>query len=120
MENRHPIDFLHPLPIIEWKWDVLMINFITKLHKKIIQNDSIMVVVGKLTKVAHFILVKTTHKETNIVDIYMKEATILHGILKVIVSNIHAKFTSNFWKELFEGFRTNMNMSTTYHPHTDG
>ena len=79
-----------------------------------------MVVSDKLTKYAHFIPLKTTHKTTNIADIYMKEVSKLHGIPKAIVSDKYTKFTSNFLKGLFEGFGTNMNMSTTYHPQTDG
>ena len=46
-----------------------------------------MVVVGKLSKVAHFIPVKTTYKATNIADIFMKEIFCLHGIPKVIISD---------------------------------
>jgi hypothetical protein len=61
------------LPIPEWKWEVVTIDFITKFPRTTRQHDSIMVVVDKLTKAAHFIPVKTTHKETNIAEIYMKE-----------------------------------------------
>jgi hypothetical protein len=84
------------------------------------QHDSIIVAAEKLTKAAHFIPVKLTHKETNIVDMYMKEVARLRGIPKKIVSDIDPKFTSKFWKGLFKGFRTNMNFSTTYHPKSDG
>ena len=59
-------------------------HFITKFPKMILQNDAIMVVVDKLTKVPHFISVKKTHKETSIADIYMKEVAKLHGIPKAI------------------------------------
>jgi hypothetical protein len=55
-----------------------------------------MVVVDNLTKDAHFIPLKTTHKEANVVDIYMREVTFLHGIPKTIMSNRDPKFTSNF------------------------
>jgi prephenate dehydrogenase len=48
-------------------------DFITKLPRTNKQHDSIMVVVDKLTKAAHFILVNLTHKATNIVDVYMRE-----------------------------------------------
>jgi hypothetical protein len=75
-----------------------------------------MVVVCKLTKAANFISAKMTHKEGNIVEIYMKEIAILHGVPKAIVSDKDPKFTSNFWKGLFKGFGTNLNFSTTYHP----
>ena len=45
----------------------------------------------------------------------MKEIARLHGIPKAIVSNRDSKSTSNFWKGLFKGFGSNLNMSTTYH-----
>ena len=79
-----------------------------------------MVVVEKLSKPTHFILVKTTYKAVNIADIFMKENFQLHGILKVIISHIDPKFTSNFWKSLFKGLGTKLNFSTTYHPQMDG
>ena len=60
VEHRHPAGLLQPLPIPKWKWDVVMMDFITKLPKTRLQNDVIMVVVDKLTKEAHFISVKTT------------------------------------------------------------
>ena len=120
MEHQHPISLLQPLPIPKWKWDVVTIDFITKFPKTRLQNDAIMVVVDKLTKSAHFIPVKETLKIANIAFIYMKEFSKLHGIPKAIVFDRYEKFTSIFWKELFEGFGKNLNMSTTYHPWTDG
>jgi hypothetical protein len=72
-EHRHPVGLLHPLPIHEWKWEVVTMDFITKLPRINKQHDSIMVVVDKLTKATHFIPVKFTHKEANIVDVYMRE-----------------------------------------------
>jgi hypothetical protein len=120
VEHRHPTGLLQPLPIPEWKWEVVTIDFITKFPRTTRQHDSIMVVVDKLTKVAHFIPVKMTHKATNIAEIYMKEIARLHGIPKEIVSDRDSKFTSNFWRGLFKGFGTNLNFSTTYHPQSDG
>jgi hypothetical protein len=119
-EHRHPTRLLQPLPIPEWKWEVVTMDFITKLPRTNKQHDSIMVVVDKLTKDAHFIPVKLTHKATNIVDVYMREIVRLHGIPKTIVSDRDPKFTSNFWKGLFNGFGTKLNFSTAYHPESDG
>jgi hypothetical protein len=119
-EHRHPAGFLQPLPIPEWKWEVVTMDFITKLPRTTKQHDSIMVVVDNLTKVSHFILVKLTHKVANIADIYMREIARLHGVPKTIVFDRDPKFTSNFWKGLFKGFGTNMNFNTTYHPESDG
>ena len=95
-------------------------DFITKLPRTNKQHDSIMVVVDNLTKVAHFVPVKLTHKAANIVDVYMKEITRLHGIPKTIVSSGDPKFTSKIWKGLFNGFGTNLNFSIAYHPESDG
>jgi hypothetical protein len=72
-EHRHPTGLLHPLPILEWKWEVVTMDFIPKFPRTRKHHDYIMVVVDKLTKDAHFIPLKTTHKETNVVDIYMRE-----------------------------------------------
>jgi hypothetical protein len=55
-----------------------MIDFITKLPTTVRQHDSIMVLVDKLTKEKHFILVNTKHKARNIAEIYMKEVARLH------------------------------------------
>jgi transposase InsO family protein len=79
-----------------------------------------MVVVDKLTKAAHFIPLKTTHRAANVVDIFLKEVARLHGIPKTIVSDRDPKFTSNFWKGLFKGFGMNLNFSTAYHLESDG
>jgi hypothetical protein len=72
-EHRHPVGLLQPLPIPEWKWEVVIMDFITKLPRTSKQHDSIMVVVDKITKDAHFIPVKLTHKAINVVYIYMRE-----------------------------------------------
>ena len=79
-----------------------------------------MVVVDKLSKEEHFILVKKIYTTANIDDIFMKEIFRLHGIPKVIISDRDRKFTRNFWKTLFKRLNTKLNFSTTYHPQTDG
>jgi hypothetical protein len=99
---------------------VVSMDFITKLPRTSKQHDSIMVMVDKLTKVFHFIPMNITHKETNVVDIYMREVAHLHGIPKKIVSDRDPKFTSKLWRGLFKGFGTNLNFNTTYHPESDG
>jgi hypothetical protein len=119
-EHRHTTCLLQPLPIPEKKWEVITMDFITGLPRMNKQHDSIMVVVDKLTKAAHFVPVKTTHTMANIAEIFMKEIARLHGIPRTIVLDRDTKFTSNFWRGLFKGFGTNLNFSTTYHPQTDG
>jgi hypothetical protein len=86
-EHRHPMSFLQPLPIPEKKWEVVTIDFITKFPRTTKQHDSIMVVVDKLTKAAHFVPVKMNHTTTNIAEIYMRDIARLHDIPKEIVSD---------------------------------
>ena len=95
-------------------------DFITGFPRTSKKHDSIMVVVDKLNKASHSIPLKTTHKATDVADIFMREITRLHGIPKTIVSDRDPKFTSNFWKGLFKGFRTNLNFSIAYHRESDG
>jgi hypothetical protein len=64
--HRHPTSLLERLAILEWKWEVVIIDFIIKLLKTTRKHDSIIVAVDKLTKVVHFLLIKLTHKAFNI------------------------------------------------------
>ena len=95
-------------------------DFITGLPMNWRQHDSIMVVVKKLTKEAHFILVNSTHNTDDIAKIFMKDIFKLQGLPKAIVFDRDAKFTSNFWKGLFADLGTKLNFSTAYHPQTNG
>jgi hypothetical protein len=79
-EHRHLDGLLQQLPSPEWKWEVVTMDFITKLPKTRKQHDSIMVVVDNLTKSSHFIPMKLTHKATSVVDIYMREISRLQGV----------------------------------------
>jgi hypothetical protein len=72
-EHRHPAGLLQPLPIPEWKWEVVTMDFITGFPRTTKLHDSIMVVVDKLTKATHFIPLKTTHKAADVADIFIKE-----------------------------------------------
>jgi hypothetical protein len=84
------------------------------------QHDAIMVVVEKLRKEAHFIPIKSTYKDIDVVDAFIKEFFRLHGMPKTIILDWDAKFMLNFWKILFAGFGTQLAFNTTYHPQTDG
>ena len=72
-EHQHPAGVLQLFPIPSWKWEIISLDFITGLPTNQNLNDSIMVVVDKLSKETHFIPVKTTYKDANIVDILLKQ-----------------------------------------------
>ena len=71
-EHQHPASLLQPLPILEWKWETISLDFITGLPRTQKHNDSIMVVIDELSKSSHFIPVKSTFKDINITEIFMK------------------------------------------------
>jgi len=73
-------------------------DFITGLLRKSRQHDSIMVVVDRLKKVAHLIPLKYTYSSSAVAHVFIKEIVRLHGVLKKIVSDRDAKFTSRLWK----------------------
>ena len=60
--HQHPTRLLQPLPILEWKWEVISVDFITGFPMIVRKHDSIMVVVEKLSNEVHFILFKSTYK----------------------------------------------------------
>ena len=119
VEHQNPSGLLQPLPIPEWKWEVISMDFITRFPIHMRQHDYIMVVVDKLTKASHFILVKSTYKANAIAKNFMKEIFRLLGLPKVIISNRDTKFTSNFWKGIFADLGTKLNFSIACHPQTD-
>ena len=82
VECKNPGGFLQPILIPMWKWEVISMDFITGLSRTSRQHDSIMIVVDKLTKVAHFITVKSTYSTTEVAHVFIREIVGLHGIPK--------------------------------------
>jgi transposase InsO family protein len=76
--------------------------------------------VDRLTKVAHFIPVKTTYSGAKLAELYMSRIVCLHRVPKKIVSDRGSQFTSKFWEKLHEFMDTKLNFSSAYHPQTDG
>lgn len=103
VEHRHPTGLMQPIPIPEWKWEVISLDFITGLPKSKRGNDSIMVFVDRLRNSTHFIPIQSTYKTVQIAYLFMCEIFRLHGIPKTIISDRDVKFTSAFWKALFTG-----------------
>lgn len=75
-------------------------DFITGLPRTQAGYDSVWVVVDRLTKVIHFIPVKTTYSGDKLAEIYMARIVCKHGVPKKIVSDRGSQFTSRFWQKL--------------------
>nr|CAH66012.1 OSIGBa0093M15.2 [Oryza sativa] len=118
--KREIVEYVAPLKIPEWKWEEIGMDFITGLPRTSSGHDSIWVIVDRLTKVAHFIPVKTTYSGSQLAELYMARIVCLHGVPKKIVSDRGSQFTSKFWKKLQEEMGSKLNFSTAYHPQTDG
>ena len=115
-EHQRPAGLLQPLKIPEWKWEEVGMDFITGLPRSNRGHDSIWVIVDRLTKVAHFIPVKTTYRGDQLAELYISRIVSLHGVPKKIVSDRGSQFTSRFWKSLHEAMGTHLSFSTAFHP----
>jgi hypothetical protein len=103
-----------------WKWEEVGMDFITGLPRSDRGHDSIWVIIDRLTKVAHFIPVKTVFNGRRLAKLYLARIVSLHGVPKVIVSDRGSQFTSRFWNSLHEALGTKLAFSTAYHPQTGG
>jgi transposase InsO family protein len=108
------------LKVPEWKWEEIGMDFIVGLFGTRDGYDSIWVIMDRLTKVAHFIPVKTTYTGAKLVELYVSRIVCLHGVPKKIVSDRGTQFMSHFWQKLHESVDTKLNFSSAYHPQTDG
>jgi hypothetical protein len=119
-KHQRQAGLLQPLKVPAWKWEEISMDFIVGLPRTRDGYDSIWVIVDMLTKVAHFIPVKTTYSGAQLAELYMSRIVCLHGLPKKIVSDRGTQFTSRFWKRLHESMDTKLNFSSAYHPQTDG
>ncbi|GKD36623.1 putative reverse transcriptase domain-containing protein [Tanacetum coccineum] len=103
-----------------WKWERITMDFITKLPKTSSEHDTIWVIVDRLTKSTHFIPNRATDSMETLTRLYIKEIVSRHRVLISIISDRDSHFTSRFWQSLQNALGTQLDMSTAYHPETDG
>jgi hypothetical protein len=99
----------------EWKWEEISIDFIIGLLRTQSGYDSIWVIVDRLTKVAHFVPIKTTYSGQQLAELYILRIVCLHGVPKKIMSNRGTQFTLRFWERLHETLDTQLCFSSSYH-----
>ncbi|GJT68192.1 putative reverse transcriptase domain-containing protein [Tanacetum coccineum] len=119
-EHQRPSGLLVQPAIPEWKWDNIMMDFITKLPKSSQGFDTIWVIVDRLTKSAHFLPIRENDPLDKLARLYLNRIVARHGIPVSIICDRDGRFTSNFWKSFQKALGTDISMSTAYHPETDG
>jgi hypothetical protein len=111
---------LQSFPIPTWKWEDISMDFIVRLPRTTKGFDSIWVIVDRLTKIAHFLLVKTDHPVAVYAQLYIARILSLHGVPRTTVSDRGPQFVSKFWKELHKSLGTKLLHSSAYHLQTSG
>ena len=120
VEHQVPTGLLNPLPIPQWKWDNITMDFVSGFPLTQQKHDSVWVIVDRLTKSAHFIPVRIDYSMDRLAELYVNEIVRLHGVPLSIVSDRDPRFTSRFWKELQSALGTKLDFSTAFHPQIDG
>nr|GEV58922.1 putative reverse transcriptase domain-containing protein [Tanacetum cinerariifolium] len=100
--------------------DNFTMDFITKLLKSSQGFDTIWVIVDRLTKSAHFLPIRENDQMDKLARLYLDRIVTRHGTTVSIICDRDGRFTSNFWKTFQKALGTNLDMSTVYHPETDG
>ncbi|GJY10281.1 putative reverse transcriptase domain-containing protein [Tanacetum coccineum] len=119
-ECQKPSGLLVQPEIPMWKWERITMDFVTKLPRTSNGHDTIWVIVDRLTKSAHFIPTRETDSMETLTRLYIKEIVSRHGVPISIISDRDSHFTSRFWQSLQNALGTQLDMSTAYHPETDG
>ncbi|GJY37650.1 putative reverse transcriptase domain-containing protein [Tanacetum coccineum] len=103
-----------------WKWENITMDFVSKLPKTATGKDTIWVIVHHLIKSAHFLPMKENDSMEKLTRQYLKEVVLRYGVPVSIISDRDGRFTSHFWQSLQKALGTLLDISITYHPHTDG
>jgi hypothetical protein len=118
-DSMKPSGLLQPLPIPTRIWTDISMDFIEGLPSSN-GYSVIMVVVDRLTKYAHFVALKHPFSAATVAKAFITNVVRLHGIPTSIVSDRDKVFLSSFWQALFQLQGTQLCMSSSYHPQSDG
>ena len=108
IEHQKPGGLLQSLPIPEWKWDHITMDFVSGLPRTSRGHNAVWVIVDRLTKSAHFLNMKTTDTLETLSKLYIREIVRLHGVPLSIVSDRDSRFVAQFWQSLQRAMGTEL------------
>ncbi|KAA3483234.1 DNA/RNA polymerases superfamily protein [Gossypium australe] len=95
-EHQVPSGLLQPVMVPKWKWDCITMDFLSGFLLTPKKKDAVWVVVDRLTKSAHFILVHTDYPLENLTDLYVFEIVRLHKVPLSIISDRDPSFKKSY------------------------
>jgi len=116
--RQAPVGELHPLWILDSRWDTLSVDFIVELPLSS-GHDAVIIVVDSMLKRAHFILTHTTVTAKGAARLFLHQVWKLHGLLKCIISDCRPQFIARFTRELYRLLGITLASSMAWHPQTD-
>ncbi|KAK9105324.1 hypothetical protein Scep_022168 [Stephania cephalantha] len=96
-EHRRPGGLLQPMPIPQWKWEHITMDFVCGLPQILRKHDAIWVIMDRLTKSAHFLPISMKYNFTQLSILFEREIVRLHGVPISIVSDRDSRLTSSLW-----------------------
>ncbi|POS82116.1 hypothetical protein EPUL_006419, partial [Erysiphe pulchra] len=110
---------LKPLPIPQYRWQHICVDFKSFPPDRSGYN-CIVVFIDRLSKEAISIPCYKTITAKDLAEIFCQYVYRYHNVPESIVSDRGPQFISSFWKSFCTLIGTNLNLSTAYHPQTDG
>ncbi|XP_070056958.1 uncharacterized protein [Nicotiana tomentosiformis] len=109
-EHQRQGDLLQRLDRLQWKWERITMEFVVGLPRTLRRFDIVWVIVDRLIKSMHFIMIMTSNISEQLDKIYIREIVSLHGVPVSIISDRGTQFTSHFWRAVRHELDTQLNI----------
>ena len=98
VEHQRPVGLLQHMEVVEWKWEHVTVDFVTHLLRTSRGHDMVWLILDRLTKSTHFLVVQITFTLEEFCRLYVREIIQLHGVPVSIMSDQDPRFMAHFWK----------------------